>query len=191
MKNLLKTFLLGIFICLTINYTNAQKAPAEKGSALVGGSLVLSSMGGDLYEYDDKRLFNFQISPSYTAFFMDGLGAGAKMILGYQKQGDYSITQFAIGPQVVYYISSNYQPETVKGKIYPFIGTSFLYQSLSYKGDNDSDSETGTLFSIGGGMSVMLTNSVGLNFEVSYQADKFAKETGNKINFLIGIVAFL
>ncbi len=193
MKNLLKTFLLCIFICLAINYTHAQKAPADKGSTLLSGGLMFSTMGGDLYEDGDKkRLSIFQISPSFTKFFIPGFGTGAKMILGYQKQGDYSITSFAIGPQLVYYISSDYQPEVIKGKIYPFIGTSFLYQSMSYKvKDNDSNSESGSIFSIGGGMSVMLTNTVGLNFEAAYQADKFAGESGNQINFMIGIVAFL
>jgi len=191
MKNLLKTFILGVFICLTINYTHAQKAPADKGSILLSGGLMFSDIGGDLYESGNGKLLSLQISQSYLSFIKPGLGVGSEVFFGYQKQGNNSLMSFAVGPQLAYYVSSNYQPEVIKGKIYPFIRTSILFEVVNNKINRSTQSENGFIYYIGGGIMVMLTNSVGLNFEIAYQEEKYNDQSGNSINFMIGIVTFL
>jgi len=191
MNKLLHTLIGCIFICLTINFTHAQKAPADKGSVLYSAGLKFSAIGGDLYESGNGKVFNLQISQSYIRFLQPGLGAGSKVIFGYQKQDKSSFISFAGGPQLIYYICSDYQPEVIKGKVYPFIGTSVLFEVVNYKENRGSQLDQGFIFSLGGGMSVMLTNSVGLNFETAYQIEKRDGQSGNFINFIIGIVAFL
>ncbi|MBI9038869.1 MAG: hypothetical protein JEY97_12105 [Bacteroidales bacterium] len=191
MNKLLITIIGGIYICLTINFSHAQKAPADRGSILYSAGLNFSAIGGDLYESGNGKIFYLQISQSYVRFLQEGLGVGSKVIFGYQKQDRSSLVSFAGGPQLVYYICSNYQPKVIKGKVYPFISTSALYEVGNYKENRGTQLDQGFIFSLGGGMSVMLTNSVGLNFEAAYQLEKREGQSGNFINFIIGIVAFL
>jgi hypothetical protein len=188
-----------VFLC---GSALAQSFPTDKDSKIVSGSFAFSSMGGDLYESgeDGDRMTSIQFYPSVSYFVTPGFALGGKLILERLSQGDDGFTTWGIGPQLLYFIGGNQPKVTVKGATYPYFGAAFLYTSSTVKmellGETEESTTSGTIISFGGGICNMLSNTVGLTVEASYEIDNMKPEegdsqSGNKFNILAGIVAFL
>jgi len=170
---------------------------------LFTGGFTYSSAGGDLYEDEGDRSNTIQFNPSASYFLIPNLAIGGKILYSRSSQGDYSNSQLAIGPHILYFFNLNSPQTTVKGSVYPYIGGGVYYTGLNYKYDSDDSDDynydykyTGTIISFGGGGLYMLSNTVGLFAEGSYQIDNIKpedgdSESGNKFNIVAGISFFL
>jgi hypothetical protein len=157
---------------------------------------MFSSAGGDLYEADNERMLLMQFNPSFNYFVFPGLALGGKFMFDKTSQGDYGTTAWGIGPQLVFFIGGTQPKDSFRGTIYPFIATSLIYAKSTISFMDEDFSISGTMINLGGGLNFMLSNSVGLIMETSYEIDNMTPEdeesiSGNKFNIGLGIVAFL
>lgn len=193
--------------------TYSQEFPTDTGSKLIFGNIVFSSAGGDLYENaDEDRVSSFTATPSFSFFVSPGLAIGGKGLYSYSGQGKNSETTFGIGPHIIYFFNAGEKPEKISGTTYFYTGAAFMYlhnvieeefELYDYMGfptndtDTDEYSTSGFAVSFGLGIIHMMSNSVGLDFELGYEIDSITPESadesisGNKINLLVGIIAFL
>ena len=174
-----------------MNTSMAQKYPAAKHSNLLSGGLSFMSAGGDMYEYDNDRLIQFQLNSTWANFVTNGLGIGLSLRSTSIAQGSFSSSSLALGPTIMYFISSDYQPEVFKGKVYPYFTSSLLARLMFYNSGADHDTYSGLLYYLGGGIATLLTNSLALNVELGYQMISLDEAKGNSIDIQIGIIAFL
>jgi hypothetical protein len=188
-------FILSVF---TFNTLYSQSYPIDKGSKLISGSFAFTSAGGDLYaNSDDERVTTIMLNGSFGYFVSKGFNIGGKLLFNRQSQGDNSTTTWGVGPSVSYFFGDE------NSKVYPFIGGTFLYNKTTLKskynyGYYEVEEEydySGTTLAFGGGVCYMLSSAVGLFTEINYQIDNVDFEghsfSGNKVNFMIGINAFL
>ncbi len=191
-------FTLFLFCFLTVNTVSSQSFPIDKGSKLLSGSFAFTSAGGDLYENSkDERATTILLNGSFGYFVSQGFNVGGKLLFNRQSQGDYSLTTWGLGPSVSFFFGDE------NSKAYPFVGATFMYtQTLVkdkyYTGYYEQSVEydySGTSLVFGGGVCYMLSSAVGLFTEVNYQIDNLSYEdesvSGNKVNLMIGINAFL
>jgi len=192
----MKKRLIILFLILTAAHTltnplMAQKYPAAKYSNLLSGGLSYASAGGNLYDNSScDRLIQAQFNSSWAYFVANGLGVGINLNVSSRIQGEVSSTSLAFGPTIRYFISSNYQPEEISGKVYPYFSMSFLAKSLLYQSRSEDTSYSGLLCYLGGGTAIMLTKSVAFNIELGFQVESLDKQIGNSIDFQIGILVF-
>ncbi|KAA3613923.1 MAG: hypothetical protein DWQ05_16755 [Calditrichaeota bacterium] len=114
-----------LLICLLFFITSAvfSQPTLKKGMYTVGGSVSYTSetIEIDLSEdlSDTQKLFIF--SPRLGLFLKDHLFAG--LLLNYSKSSndEFSIRTYGIGPSMRFYFG--------KSKVYPFLGTAFLYNA--------------------------------------------------------------
>jgi hypothetical protein len=183
-------FMLGI---ATSNVAAAE-SPIDKGSVIVGGGAAFSSLGGKLYEDNDKGATLLLLYPSLSFYPARGLAVGGQLLLGSLSQGDYSLSITGIGPKLTYYFGANKGDHHGKGRTYPYFTASILYGQVST--DDDDDKVTGTLVTIGGGVNYMVANSIGLSAEMNYRSDTLKSEnddseSGRSINVMVGFSLFL
>lgn len=174
-----------------MNTSMAQKDPAAKHSNLLSGGISFMSSGGDLYEYGDDRLIQFQLNSTWANFVTNGLGIGVSLLSTSIAQGSFSTSSLALGPTMMYFISSDYHPEIIRGKVYPYLTSSLLARFLFNNSSADHDTYSGLLYYLGGGVATLLTKSLALNFEIGYQMISVDEVKGNSIDIQIGIIAFL
>ncbi len=166
----------------------------DKGSFIVGGGAAFSSLHGDLYESgggDGITILLF--APECGVFVTPHLAVGAQLIVGHLKRGDDKLYAIGVGPRVRYYFGETSRSGSVKGTTYPYLTGGFTWGQYD---DEDSDKHTVTALSLGGGITHMVANSVGLFAEINYRADKFKQsntdsESGASINFMAGFTLFL
>ncbi|RMD98685.1 MAG: hypothetical protein D6814_07035 [Calditrichaeota bacterium] len=189
-----KWSLLLVIWVLTIFYTLplcAQDFPTDRGSRMILGGFAFSSAGGELNSDGDNRLISLEVSSSYSYFSTPAVAFGGKLVISRLSQGKSSFTTFGIGPQILYFFGGDQKPATIKGKSYPYIGASGLYQHLAASGE----SANGFSFSFGAGFLSLLTNTVGFFGEAGYQFDSLSANgetlSGNKINIIAGFLFFL
>jgi len=177
---------------------SSQSFPIDKGSKLISGSFAFTSAGGDLYNNSkDERETVILLNGSFGYFVSQGFNLGGKILFNRQAQGDYSSTTWGIGPSLSYFFGDE------NSKVYPFIGITFIYNKTTVKDKYSSGYYTqtmeydydGTNLAFGGGVCYMLSSAVGIFTELNYQIDNMSYEgnsvSGNKINLMIGINAFL
>lgn len=170
---------------------SAQSYPTDQGNSLVAGSLAFSSAGGDLYAEEDNRLTTLQFNPSYSYFVSPGLAIGAKLVLARMSIGEDRQTAWGMGPQVLYFFGGKPVGNDASGETYPFIGGSFVITKQSFNDFFGEASASGTAFSFGGGISHMISNTVALFTELSYEIDNIESTSGNKINVVGGFLLIL
>jgi len=186
----MKKIVLVVLVVLFAQLLFAQGYPTDKGSKFMAASMAYSSAGGDLYENNDGDNINtFQIAYSYGYLVSKGFALGPKFLYVSQSQGTASVSTFGIGAHSVLFLGTGDNTVSAKGKFLPYLGLSFLYQSISVGGFGDN--ATGTIFSFGFGIMYMLTESAALMNEFGYQMESIESISGNKLNFLSGIGVFL
>lgn len=167
-------------------------SPVDKGSLLLGGGALFSTMGGDLYESGDDGITILVLAPAVGTFVARGFSLGSQFILATASQGDDNITAYGIGPRVAYYFS---KPDTgvPKGKVFPYLSATFMWGKLE---TDDEDSVTLKSLNLGGGFTYMVSNSIGLYSELSYRTDSLEAEnddsdSGSSFNVMIGFSLFI
>jgi hypothetical protein len=194
----------------------AQSGPTGTGSIMLSGKSAFSSKGGDLYGgFDDgsKRISLFSGSVSADIFVLSGVALGANSLLETESYGDYSVVTWGIGPEAWLFIGGS-QEDTAAGSLYPFLTFGFLYTRTTAKmtidwpendlfAEEQESTDSLSTVKIGGGVCYMLTDTIGLIFEVNYEIDKIKFEDvddfdgadgsieGNNVNVLAGISAFI
>jgi len=173
-------------------------SPLARGSWLVGGTGGFSSAGGDLYSLGtDERMTTISLNTGISYFVMPRLAVGGIVNLSSSSQGEESSMSLGAGPQVSFYFGN--VSAAAKGSVFPFVHGAFLFGRQSSKSTfmDESIEVTLTMTSIiiGGGAMYMLSNSVALIGEATYQIDTYSAEgssiSGNSINLLFGIAGSL
>jgi hypothetical protein len=186
-------FFIALFVLICIGLAHAQ-GPIDKGSMLIGGEFAFNSDGGDLFENaDDDRITRIAVDCPVGYFLFPGFVLGVRGAYMRTSQGDWSSTEWGVGPQLLYFFGKT--GDQAKGSTYPFLRTIFLYSQISEGSDNKTK-WTGTLLEFGGGVVHMLTESVGLVGSAGYQMLNFKpedgeSESGNRIRANVGFVFFL
>lgn len=192
--------ILAFVLILTCGSAFAQTSPIGKGSKMVLGDLLFSSMGGDLHEEDGDRVTVIQLNPSAGYFVSRGIACGGNLFLTRQSAGNTSNTTWGIGPLLMYFIGGNQPKTTAKGATYPFLAASFLYtrsiMKMEWYGEKDEFKASGTMVGLGAGICHMLSNTVALMVQASYQIDNMKpeeedSESGNQLGIRVGIASFL
>jgi hypothetical protein len=169
--------ILSLILVMACGSVLAADGPFAAGSAKVGGGLLFMKQGGDAYR-DITRL---TISPKYTKFVSSGMYYGGTFSVEHVSWDSNSDTFWSIGPVFGIYLNSPQFETEVSGNTFPFIEFS---TSLGKNDDLTIISFDGTV-----GMTIMATNSVGLDFSASFVFDNFSYG-GNSVSgttFLFGI----
>ena len=166
----------------------------NKGNAIVSGSFSFSSMGGTFSEEDKKRFTRIQLNCSYNYFVTPGLALGGELMLE-RYSANISETTWGVGPQLLYFIGGDQPKMTVKGTTYPFFSAAILYQTTKVDLENAPltwvyNPSPITMIRFGGGISHMLSNTVGLIVKATYQTDNAKKRTGDAFNISVGVIGF-
>lgn len=161
----------------------AQSYPVDKGSTVLMGSVSFSSAGGDLYENNDgERRTSFEFSPMFGYFVAPGFSVGLQITYSNQAQGDASLSTWAAGPEIAYFIGGNKAKESIKGSTYPFLTAGYYFQGTSYSNGSNDSSNSGSKFRLGAGIDYLLTESVGLFGLLAYDMDTEKPEEGDSIS---------
>lgn len=188
--------------CLEKSYT--QKSPIDKGSTILSGNLAFSSLGGDLYSYNGKRILLLQFFPSVNYFVMPRLSVGGKFIFagarleGSKPNKDNSY-MVGGGPQILYFLGKIHSDSSKIQKIYPYFGFGFIYTHTKtqqfFQGYSMGNYNSIVVYS-GIGLCAMITKSVGLTGELVYNFDytTFRNVSSNKGHIIhtdFGFIIFL
>jgi hypothetical protein len=179
-----KLFIVIIVIFSTV-LANAQRYPTIKGGSIYNYACAFSSSSGELY--GDEGLTTFTLGLDVSWFIENGFACGGNGSILYLKQGDSEHTSYGIGPQLAYYFGSNTIPDTIKGKVYPYIKISYLFNGI----ESGSSTTNGGTISGNVGLINMLNEHVGLNIFVQYSSQTYTSgsesESGGVISFGFGI----
>lgn len=166
----------------------AQEYAIDKGSWVLDGTISFTSSGGELNENaQGDRLNSASLAPSVLYFVAPGLALGGTLDVGYSSQGDFSATTIGIGPEIAYFFGA---PES---SVYPFVASRVGYFSLSTEGFDAS----GITFGFGAGVSAMLSPSVALIIQGTYNVRNVSVDqlnetfSGNQFGLSMGVAAFL
>lgn len=166
----------------------AQGYAIDKGAWVLDGTVSLTSQGGELYENSQgDRLTSLSLAPSVLYFVVPGLAIGGSLNLGYAAQGDNSATTIGVGPEIAYFFGA---PEST---VYPFVDGSVGYFSLNTEGADAS----GITFEAGAGIAAMLSPSVALIIQATYNIANVSVDqvnetfSGNQFGLQMGVAAFL
>ncbi len=175
----------------------AETSPIDRGRKILLGSFAFSSLGGDLYkDLDDNRQTSLAGSASGGYFVVPNLAIGAEISLIRDSYGEQSSTGWGIGPQILYFIGSAEPKSNFQGTIYPFLRAAFLYTRDTAKAEPDYSFTTNTTtVSLGGGICVMVSDTLGIMLEADYEIDSLKPEegdsvSGNSFEIFVGIVGF-
>lgn len=157
-------------LLLSANISAADK-PLDPGCVILGGSAYFSAQVGDAYT-DTKQL---SIAPS-AAFFISGGGfVGGQFQLSYLDREYSDRTEFFIGPVAGYYFNRSEDAKDIKGDIYPFMMGFFGIGGIS-------SGPSIYQFGFSAGMTLMLSDAVGLDFSVVISDDIYSYDFGGSVN---------
>ena len=187
-------------LMLVVIYSSvfAQSFPTDKGSKILIGSFDFCTRWGDLYEEgycNWSTLIEF--TPSISYFIIPHVALGGRLKLERRSYEEFTLCDWSLGPQVMFFIGGNRDRTTVKGATYQYISAAFLLNRIVYGfEDHEDESGTGAIVSLGGGICHMLTNTVGLVGEADYEMcnlkfEDEESEAGSKFIIVAGFVIFL
>jgi hypothetical protein len=199
-RNLSSLCILALTLVFLCGSAFAKSSPINAGRKMLSGNFVFSSMGGDLYEsLDGDRATLIEFCPSVNYFVIPHLAVGGKLSVARASQGDSSDTSLGIGPQLLYFIGDTEPRDYYEGVIYPFLGASLLYTrntaKMEWLGETTESTDSLITIGLGGGVCVMLSDTIGFVLEANLAIDNMKPEEGdsiggNRINLLAGIAAF-
>ena len=210
-----------LFVCAPVflpllfcGFALAQTGPTGSRSIMFSGRAAFSSKGGELYggfEDDAQRITFFSGSGSAGFFVLPYVALGASGLVEMESYETFRETTWGIGPEAWFFVGGS-QEENAAGSIYPFITAGFFYKqtisefSIDWLENglyDEKSTDDMTTIKFGGGACYMLTNTVGLIFEVDYEIDRAKLGDpnifdgtdelikGNNVNILAGISAFI
>jgi hypothetical protein len=164
-------------------YSFAQKGYAiDKGVMLLAGSISFTSEGGDLR--GDERATTFTINPAVGYFVIPHLAIGVGFNYTKYSYGDDDDTFLGIGPAAAYFLGD------ANSKMYPFVGASFVYGSVS-----DSYTKTDIKFEVGS--AYMIAKNVAITGSAFYMLESYKPEgadestSGNTFGIEFGVSTFI
>lgn len=170
--------------------TLPAQAMVLKKTWILQGQASFSTASGDLYGDDSQT--NIGLSPTVHYTFMDKLGVGGTLDLGYYSSGDFSSTDIGIGPSVRYYFGK--ETEKKVGSFNPYVGGGIFLKSYSYDDGNpntDEDSIDGSTIQVLGGLAFFLSNTLAVTPELSINLDSRNSSSGTRIMLGVGLTGFL
>ncbi len=193
----MKHFVLIALISLLAAAVSAAENPVDKGSLAIAGSAFFLSQSGETYEnVDGDGQTTFAFVPSLGYFVAPSLLVGGELEFSSFSWGDYSETNFSIGPIIGYYFNTDKTRTEVKGAAYPYAQAFFGYGQ--FKADDGTSDFTWTLTQFGGqaGVVWMMSNSIGLNLLARISSDNwdpedFDSERGTTMMIGAGIISFI
>ena len=201
-------------LLLFCGFASAQVGPTGTGSIMLSGKADFSSKGGELYGgFDDnaQRITFFSGSGSAGFFVLPYVALGASGSLETESYENFSEITWELGPEAWIFMGGS-REENAAGSIYPFITAGFFYKqtisefSIDWLENglyDEKSTDDMTTIKLGGGICYMITNTVGLIFEVDYEIDRVKLGApnsfdgtdelikGNNVNILAGISAFI
>ncbi len=165
-------------------FSTDKQMPIDKGNKMFVGSLNFSTAGGDLYERNGNRLTRFQIDYSYSSFLGRGFAFGGHFSIEHISQGSSSYSSYGVGPQIICFPGRNRPKPRIKGANYPYFGLTFTL--THYSGNLD-----GRIVGIGVGNIHMLTRTVEVPLELTYQMERVKSTDGNSFNVTVGLLIFI
>jgi hypothetical protein len=179
-----------LFIVSRISF--AADWELEKGSTGIGGSFTYNSKSGDLYE--DSRGEGHTIATlatNYQYFFSTMFSMGGNFMFSSFSRGNYTSRTVSIGPAVTYYFGDR------TSKNWPFIGASFLAETVSWDDDswNENNSYKNTTIQMSAGMMFKLVDHYGIRGGLFYNIDQSEfdneAEKGNVFGLRFGFSGFI
>lgn len=149
MKKLLLTALLIALIAVT-------KAQTDKHDWMVGGSTRLNTSSNNT---------EIAFEPNAGYFVIHNLAIGGNISLDYSKAGDTKITTFGIGPFIRWYLTD--------AKVRPLVQLSYGYLSKKVKFPQNTSTNNGFRFFLGGGGAIFISDQVSLDILVGYDHTKY------------------
>lgn len=150
MKSIAVPFLFFLFTSCLL-----AQSPIPHGTLNLGGSLSFSSAS---WEGSDDSNTLLLLSPQVGYFFLDNISLNLLVQYSNNSQGEYSQTQWALGPGLRYYL--------LLDKVHPFVELSYLYNSMTH---NIVDGKwEGSKFTISSGLDYFITESVAIESSISY-----------------------
>jgi hypothetical protein len=178
----MKQLTIAVAILMLGSAAFCQTSPVDKGSWLISGQGSFMSTG---YEHDNDRYTQLSIAAGPGIFVSPGLMVGGNFNLTNASYGGDSQTSWGIGPKLAYFFGANLKKK-LPGAVYPYLGA-----SVSLIGMSNGDSETGSQVMFGGGIAYMVTRSVALNAEASYQLQSIYDSTINTFGIQLGFSFFI
>ncbi len=176
----------------------AAENPIDKGSWVLDGMAYFTNYSGDAYENGDgDAITEITIMPDLMYFVAPSIAIGLMANYTNQSQGDFSDTQFGIGPSIGYYFNLDKGRAEATGAVYPYIKGFFQYTDITF--DDGEEESGGTITSFGGmgGVLFMLSDAVALNGNVMFRSDSFDGDdsdesvSGTVIRVGVGVTAFI
>lgn len=165
-----------------------QDFAIDRGSFVLGGTVSVTSNGGELFENTEgDRLNSVLLNPFAMFFVTKGFAIGGDLFMEKASQGEESVTTLGIGPSVAYFFGG---PQS---EVYPFIGAGVEYANLSSTGFDAS----GFGFNFGAGAAFMIATNVALTAQADYGVLNFSVDqldesfSGDRFGLRAGISAFL
>jgi len=172
-------------ICFGVEYT------LDKGSNMFGITAGLINASGDLYEDEEgNSSTTLLIMPSLAHFFVPKFGFGGDLLLLHSKQGDEGTSTLGLGPKAMFFFGGK------DSKSYPYITLGFYYVRNTIDYGKYDQTDSGTRFKFGGGVSIMIATHLGLLMEASYNLDNLKREgakksrSGNMLIVSMGLAGF-
>jgi len=151
-----------IAACVIVLLFTSVNAQTEKGDWMVGGGLRLNTS-------DNNTQISF--APNAGIFIINNLALGGNFSLDYSKAGDNKVTTFGIGPFVRYYFTN--------AKVRPLLQGNLNYLSSKVKVPNNSSTNNGLNFFLGGGAAIFVSDQVSLDILLGYDHTKYKDFDGS------------
>ena len=158
----IKLFMNKILLAACLLSGLAAVAQTEKGSTMVGGSLVLQT---------GKDVSNFTLNPSVGVFAANNFALGAELNLSFSKAGETKINSVGIGPFSRYYFG--------KTETKPFAITSFNWLNNTTKSGGNEVSTNGFNFLLGMGFAAFVNETVAVEGISGYNYSKYKDVDGS------------
>ena len=142
---------ISVILLLSSSVGFPQRYAVDQGSTIISGTASFASQGGDLYEFDDKRLSTIVLSSSINYFVAPNFSLGASLALASESRGHSSNTILQIGPNLSYFIGN------AASKNYPFLTAGVRYYNMDYR-----SSTSGTDIVFGGGIIAPVKDHLGI-----------------------------
>lgn len=149
-------------LALLVLATQASFAQIGRGQFLLGGNASYASRTEEIPNGDGQTVSTLTLSPNFGYFFLKKLALGARFNSTTTKYTSGKNERHSVAPFLRYYVLPRY------GKVNFFVDASYskgLYKSGTVERDLEG-------YGVMGGPVVFLGRNVGLEFTVSYLADK-------------------
>jgi hypothetical protein len=156
--------------CLSVLIIHSASAQTGRGQFMLGGNLNYSSRTTEVPGGDDFTVNTFSLSPNAGYFIVQKLALGGRLSSSITKVNGGTNEKHVVSPFLRYYVLNPF------GKANFFVDAA--YSTGTYKSGTVKRSIQGYGFM--GGPVIFVRESVGLEFTVSYLADKMEGGYWNK-----------